>query len=236
MKKRDIVIIATVSGIAVIALLIGLVSCNKSDAPDVSSFSTANPSGTEVTTESLSDVDASDPSEEVQASSLQANESNQEVSTETTKNIEVASSTQQTSQTTSSNAPASTGGGNSGAGQESPKATPTPVPTEAPAADPTEASKPTATPTPEPTATPTPEPTATPAPTATPTPEPTPTPKPKPLYIEILCGDEVILTYTWPSEADYTTAKYNELCDQAEAIVIEKYGEEYLLNNPIHSR
>lgn len=230
MKKRDIVIIATVSGIAVIALLIGLVSCNKSDAPDVSSFSTANPSGTEVTTESLSDANASDPSEEVQASSLQANESNQEVSTETTKNIEVASSTQQTSQTTSSTAPASTGGGNSGSGQESPKATPTPVPTEAPAADPTEAPKPTATPTPEPTATPTPEPTATLAPTAT------PTPKPKPLYIEILCGDEVILTYTWPSEADYTTAKYNELCDQAEAIVIEKYGEEYLLMNPIHSR
>ena len=228
MKKRDIVIIATVSGIAVIALLIGLVSCNKSDAPDVSSFSTANPSGTEVTTESLSDANASDPSEEVQASSLQANESNQEVSTETTKNIEVASSTQQTSQTTSSNAPASTGNGNSGSGQESQKATPTPAPTDAPAADPTEA--------PEPTATPTPEPTATPVPTATPTPEPTPTPKPKPLYIEILCGDEVILTYTWASEADYTTAKYNELCDQAEAIVIEKYGEEYLLNNPIHSR
>lgn len=227
MKKRDIVIIATVSGIAVIALLIGLVSCNKSDAPDVSSFSTANPSGTEVLTESLSNANASDPSEEVQASSLQANESNQEVSTETTKNIEVASSTQQTSQT-SSTAPASTGNGNSGSGQESPKATPTPVPTEAPAADPTEA--------PKPTATPTPEPTATPVPTATPTPEPTPTPKPKPLYIEILCGDEVILTYTWASEADYTTAKYNELCDQAEAIVIEKYGEEYLLNNPIHSR
>lgn len=227
MKKRDIVIIATVSGIAVIALLIGLVSCNKSDAPDVSSFSTAYPSETEVTTESLSDANASDPSEEVQASSLQANESNQEVSTETTKNIEVASSTQQTSQT-SSTAPASTGNGNSGSGQESPKATPTPVPTEAPAADPTEA--------PKPTATPTPEPTATPVPTATPTPEPTPTPKPKPLYIEILCGDEVILTYTWASEADYTTAKYNELCDQAEAIVIEKYGEEYLLMNPIHSR
>ncbi|MBR2597905.1 MAG: hypothetical protein IKE09_05105 [Clostridiales bacterium] len=227
MKKRDIVIIATVSGIAVIALLIGLVSCNKSDAPDVSSFSTANPSGTEVLTESLSNANASDPSEEVQASSLQANESNQEVSTETTKNIGVASSTQQTTQT-SSTAPASTGNGNSGSGQESPKATPTPVPTEAPAADPTEA--------PKPTATPTPEPTATPVPTATPTPEPTPTPKPKPLYIEILCGDEVILTYTWASEADYTTAKYNELCDQAEAIVIEKYGEEYLLNNPIHSR
>ena len=228
MKKRDIVIIATVSGIAVIALLIGLVSCNKSDAPDVSSFSTANPSGTEVTTESLSDANASVPSEEVQASSgLQANESDQIVSTETTKNIEVASSTQQTSQT-SSTAPASTGNGNSESGQESPKATPTPVPTEAPAADPTEA--------PKPTATPTPEPTATPVPTATPTPEPTPTPKPKPLYIEILCGDEVILTYTWASEADYTTAKYNELCDQAEAIVIEKYGEEYLLNNPIHSR
>lgn len=234
MKKRDIVIIATVSGIAVIALLIGLVSCNKSDAPDVSSFSTANPSGTEVATESLSDANASDPSEEVQASSvLQANESDQIVSTETTKNIEVASSTQQTSQT-SSTAPASTGGGYSGSGQESQKATPTPVPTEAPAADPTEAPKPTATPTPEPTATPTPEPTATPAPTATPTPEPTPTPKP--YSIEIVCNGEVILTYTWASRADYTTAKYNELCDQAEAIVIEKYGEEYLLMNPIHSR
>lgn len=229
MKNRVKVIIAIVSGLAVIALIIGLVSCNKKSAADISSFSTANPSGTEVTTESLSDANASEPSEEVQASSvLQANEIDQIVSTETTKNIEVASSTQQTSQTTSSNAPASTGGGNSGSGQESPKATPTPVPTEAPAADPTA--------TPKPTATPTPEPTATPVPTATPTPEPTPTPKPKPLYIEILCGDEVILTYTWASEADYTTAKYNELCDQAEAIVIEKYGEEYLLNNPIHSR
>lgn len=224
MKKRDIVIIATVSGIAVIALLIGLVSCNKSDAPDVSSFSTANPRETEVTTESLSDVDASDPSEEVQTSSLQANESNQEVSTETTKNIEVASSTQQTSQTTSSNAPASTGGGNSGSGQESPKATPTPVPTEAPIA----------TPTPEPTATPTPEPTATPVPTATPTPEPTP--KPKPYSLEFVCNGEVILTYTWASSSDYTDAKYNELFDQAEAIVIEKYGEDYLLMNPMHSR
>ena len=233
MKKRDIVIIATVSGIAVIALLIGLVSCNKSDAPDVSSFSTANPSGTEVTTESLSDANASDPSEEVQASSLQANESNQEVSTETTKNIEVASSTQQTSHT-SSTAPVSTGNGNSGSGQTSSESTPTPVPTKAPAADPTEAPKPTATPTPEPTATPTPEPTATPAPTATPTPEPTPTPKP--YGIEIVCNGEVILTYTWASRSDYTTAKYNELCDQAEAIVIEKYGEDYLLMNPIHSR
>lgn len=231
MKKRDIVIIATVSGIAVIALLIGLVSCNKKAAPDVFSFSTANPSGTEVTTESLSDANVLDPSEEVQASSvLQANESNQEVSTETTKNIEVASSTQQTSQTTSSTAPTSAGGGNSGSVQESSAvtSTPTPVPTEAPAADPTA--------TPKPTATPTPEPTATTVPTATPTPEPSPTPKPKPLYIEILCGDEVILTYTWTSEADYTTAKYNELCDQAEAIVIERYGEDYLLNNPIHSR
>jgi len=43
MKKRDIVIIATVSGIAVIALLIGLVSCNKSDAPDLKSTSLMTP-------------------------------------------------------------------------------------------------------------------------------------------------------------------------------------------------
>ncbi len=233
MKTRNIAIIATVSGIAVIALIIALVSCNKRTAPEISSLSIANTSETEVTTEPSSDVDASAPSEEVQTSSvLQANESNQEVSTETTKNNEVASTTQQTSQTTSSTAPASTG--NTGSGQTSSESTPTPVPTKAPAADPTEAPEPTATTTPEPTATPTPEPTATPVPTATPTPEPTPTPKP--YGIEIVCNGEVILTYTWASRSDYTTAKYNELCDQAEAIVIEKYGEDYLLMNPIHSR
>ena len=224
MKKRDIVIIATVSGIAVIALLIGLVSCNKSDAPDVSSFSTANPSETEVTTESVSDDNASDSNEEVQSSVLQESTSNQEVSTETTRNNEVANSTQQTSQTSSSTTPSNSGNGNTGSTQEPPKATPTPVPTEAPIA----------TPTPEPTATPTPEPTATPVPTATPTPEPTP--KPKPYSLEFVCNGEVILTYTWASSSDYTDAKYNELFDQAEAIVIEKYGEDYLLMNPMHSR
>ena len=224
MKTRVKVIIAIVSGLAVIALIIGLVSCNKKSAADISSFSTANPSETEVTTESVSDDNASDSSEEVQSSVLQESTSNQEVSTETTRNNEVANSTQQTSQTSSSTTPSNSGNGNTGSTQETPKATPTPVPTEAPIA----------TPTPEPTATPTPEPTATPVPTATPTPEPTP--KPKPYSLEFVCNGEVILTYTWASSSDYTDAKYNELFDQAEAIVIEKYGEDYLLMNPMHSR
>lgn len=224
MKKRVKVIIAIVSGLAVIALIIGLVSCNKKSAADISSFSTANPSETEVTTESVSDDNASDSSEEVQSSVLQESTSNQEVSTETTRNNEVANSTQQTSQTSSSTTPSNSGNGNTGSTQETPKATPTPVPTEAPIA----------TPTPEPTATPTPEPTATPVPTATPTPEPTS--KPKPYSLEFVCNGEVILTYTWASSSDYTDAKYNELFDQAEAIVIEKYGEDYLLMNPMHSR
>ena len=225
MKNRVKVIIAIVSGLAVIALIIGLVSCNKRSAADISSFSTADPSETEVTTESVNDVVTSIPSEEVETSSVsQANESNQDVSTETTKNNEVASSTQQTSQTTSSTATSSSDNENTGSAQDNPKATPTPVPTEAPIA----------TPTPEPTATPTPEPTATPVPTATSTPEPTP--KPKPYSLEFVCNGEVILTYTWASSSDYTDAKYNELFDQAEAIVIEKYGEDYLLMNPMHSR
>ncbi len=99
MKTRIKIVIAIVSGIAVIALIIGLVSCNKKASPDISSFSSVNESVTEVTTESIVESVASVPSEEVQSSSvLQTNESNQEVSTETTKNIEVASSTQQTSQ------------------------------------------------------------------------------------------------------------------------------------------
>ena len=224
MKNRVKVIIAIVSGLAVIALIFGLVSCNKKSAADISSFSTANPSETEVTTESVSDDNASDSSEEVQSSVLQESTSNQEVSTETTRNNEVANSTQQTSQTSRSTTPSNSGNGNTGSTQETPKATPTPVPTEAPIA----------TPTPEPTATPTPEPTATPVPTATPTPEPTP--KPKPYSLEFVCNGEVILTYTWASSSDYTDAKYNELFDQAEAIVIEKYGEDYLLMNPMHSR
>ena len=116
MKTRNIVIIAIVSGLAIIALVIALVSCNKKAAPDVSSFSTANINESEVTTESLSDVDASNSSEEPTASSLisQAEESNQERITETTKNNEVEGSTDQTSQTTSSSAPASAGDGNTG--------------------------------------------------------------------------------------------------------------------------
>jgi hypothetical protein len=54
--------------------------------------------------------------------------------------------------------------------------------------------------------------------------------------MEFVCNSEVILTYTWPSIDDYTDEKYNELFDQAEAIVIERYGEDYLLMNPVHSR
>ena len=193
MKTRNIVIIAIVSGIAIIALVIALVSCNKKAAPDVSSFSTANINESEVTTESLSEVDVSVQSEDPTASSLilQAEETNQEGTTETTKNNEVEGTTQQTSPTSSS-APASAGDGNTGSGQESPKATatPTPVPTKAPAADPTEAPKPTATPTPVPTATPTPEPTETPVPTSTPKPTPTLAPEYDPQYTKCIADVE----------------------------------------------
>ena len=230
MKTRNKVIIAIVLGVAIIALIIALISCNRKAVPDISSFSTANIQESEVIAETSSEVSES--------TSLQEGESNSEVSTDNANTDEAIPTTaQQTGQTTRNNEEADN---SSGTGSSSPKpstqteADPTPAPTTASLADPTNTPTPipTATPTPEPT--PTLEPTPTPVPTATPTPEPSPTSKP--LYIEILCGDEVILTYTWPSEADYTTEKYNELCDQAEAIVIERYGEDYLLMNPIHSR
>ena len=216
MKTRNKVFIAIALGVAVIALIVALISCNRKAAPDVSSFSTANNQESEVIAET--------------SSVLQSDESETEVSTDIANTDETIQTTaQQTGQTTRNTEEADN---SSGTEASSPKpstqteADPTPAPATASSAEPT------ATPTPEPT--PTLEPTPTPVPTATPTPEPTPTPKP--YGIEIVCNGEVILTYTWPSREDYTTAKYNELCDQAEAIVIEKYGEDYLLMNPIHSR
>ena len=203
------------------AIVMGLTSCRGCSDADALSFSTANNDEVEVVTESSSESVMSDPSNETTPSSSfsQATENNQTTITETTKNSEVASSTQQTSQTTSSTVPA----------QE-----PTETTTAAPTTAPTSAQEPTSTP--APTATPVPTNTPTPIPTESPTPEPTATPTPKPYSMEFVCNSEVILTYTWPSIDDYTDEKYNELCDQAEAIVIEKYGEDYLLMNPIHSR
>ncbi|MBR5182729.1 MAG: hypothetical protein IKW88_10780 [Clostridiales bacterium] len=172
------------------------------------------------------------------SSVLQSDDSETEVSTDIANTDEAIQTTaQQTGQTTRNTEEADN---SSGTEISSPKpstqteADPTPVPTTAPSAEPT------ATPTPEPTPTsePTPVPTSTPTPvpTESPTPEPTATPTPKPYSIEYVCNSEVILTYTWPSIDDYTDEKYNELFDQAEAIVIERYGEDYLLMNPVHTR
>ena len=224
MKTRNKVFIAIALGVAVIALIVALISCNRKAAPDVSSFSTANNQESEVIAES--------------SSFLQSDESETEVSTDIANTDEAIQTTaQQTGQTTRNTEEADN---SSGTETSSPKpstqteADPTPAPATASSAEPT------ATPTPEPTPTsePTPVPTSTPTPvpTESPTPEPTATPTTKPYSIEIVCNSEVILTYTWPSIDDYTDEKYNELCDQAEAIVIEKYGEDYLLMNPIHSR
>lgn len=183
MKTRNKLILTITSGIAATALFIGVVSCNRNAAPDISSFSIANTSETEVMTEPSSDADNSVPSEETSSSVLQADEFIQEVA-ETTENIPVESTTQQTRQTTSGTEPTNRSTGNSNSDQRNPKATstPTPVPTKAPTSAPTAtptASPKSTTPTPvPPTATPTSEPTATPVPTATPKPTATPTPQP----------------------------------------------------------
>ena len=224
MKTRNKVFIAIALGVAVIALIVALISCNRKATPDASSFSTANNQESEVIAET--------------SFVLESDESETEVSTDIANTDEAIQTTaQQTGQTTRNTEEADN---SSGTETSSPKpstqteADPTPAPATASSAEPT------ATPTPEPTPTsePTPVPTSTPTPvpTESPTPEPTATPTPKPYSIEIVCNSEVILTYTWPSIDDYTDEKYNELCDQAEAIVIEKYGEDYLLMNPIHSR
>ena len=182
MKNRIKVTIAIVSGLAVIALIIGLASCNKKASPDISS-STANEE-TEITSDASSEVITSGSSEEATPTSSfsQANTETSEESTETTTNIEVAESTQQTSQTTRSSEPVRV---NSDQTQPKATATPTPKPTKAPTSAPTNAPKPTSTlkPTasPKPTATPTPEPTEAPEPTKAPTSTPKPTPTPKPV-------------------------------------------------------
>ena len=224
MKTRNKVFIAIALGVAVIALIVALISCNRKAAPDVSSFSTANNQESEVIAET--------------SSVLQSDESETEVSTDIANTDETIQTTaQQTGQTTRNTEEADN---SSGTEASSPKpstqteADPTPAPATASSAEPTTTPAPEPTPTSEPT--PVPTSTPTPVPTESPTPEPTATPTTKPYSIEIVCNSEVILTYTWPSIDDYTDEKYNELCDQAEAIVIEKYGEDYLLMNPIHSR
>ena len=224
MKTRNKVFIAIALGVAVIALIVALISCNRKAAPDASSFSTANNQESEVIAET--------------SSVLESDESETEVSTDIANTDEAIQTTaQQTGQTTRNTEEADN---SSGTETSSPKpstqteADPTPAPATASSAEPTATPTPELTPTSEPT--PVPTSTPTPVPTESPTPEPTATPTPKPYSIEIVCNSEVILTYTWPSIDDYTDEKYNELCDQAEAIVIEKYGEDYLLMNPIHSR
>ena len=224
MKTRNKVFIAIALGVAVIALIVALISCNRKAAPDASSFSTANNQESEVIAET--------------SSVLESDESETEVSTDIANTDEAIQTTaQQTGQTTRNTEEADN---SSGTETSSPKpstqteADPTPAPATASSAEPTTTPAPEPTPTSEPT--PVPTSTPTPVPTESPTPEPTATPTTKPYSIEIVCNSEVILTYTWPSIDDYTDEKYNELCDQAEAIVIEKYGEDYLLMNPIHSR
>ena len=182
MKNRIKVTIAIVSGLAVIALIIGLASCNKKASPDISS-STANEEETENTSDASSEVITSGSSEEATLTSSfsQANTETSEESTETTTNIEVAESTQQT---VSSSEPARVN-------SDQPKTT-TPKLTEAPTntPKPTSTLKPTATPkptvapttTPKPTATPTPKPTEAPEPTQAPTSTPKPSPTPKPVW------------------------------------------------------
>ena len=176
MKSRIKVTIAIVSGLAVIALIIGLVSCNKKAAPDISS-SSANKEETEITSDASSEVITSGSSEEAMPTS-----SFSQANTETTTNIEVEESTQQTSQTVRSSEPVRV---NSDQTQPKATATPTPKPTKAPTSAPTNTPKPTSTPnptaTPKPTATPTPEPTEAPEPTKAPTSTPKPTPTPKPV-------------------------------------------------------
>ncbi|MEE3473696.1 MAG: hypothetical protein VZR24_23980, partial [Butyrivibrio hungatei] len=91
MKNRIKVTIAIVSGLAVIALIIGLASCNKKASPDISS-SKANEEETEITSDASSEVVTSGSSEEATPTSSfsQANTETSEESTETTTNIEVA--------------------------------------------------------------------------------------------------------------------------------------------------
>ena len=226
MKTRNKVIIAIALGVAVIALIAVLISCNRKAAPNDSSFSTANNQESEVIAEATS--------------VLQLEESETEVSTDIANTDEAIQTTaQQTGQTTRNTEEADNSLGTETSSTKpstQTEADPTPVPSTA------SSTEPTATPTLEPT--PTSDPTTTPDPTNTTTPEPTEgttqettaAPTTKPYSIEFVCNSEVILTYTWPSIDDYTDEKYYELFDQAEAIVIEKYGEDYLLSNPVHSR
>ena len=87
MKTRNKVFIAIALGVAVIALIVALISCNRKAAPDVSSFSTANNQESEVIAET--------------SSVLQSDESETEVSTDIANTDEAIQTTaQQTGQTT----------------------------------------------------------------------------------------------------------------------------------------
>lgn len=159
MTTRKKVIIAIALGVAVVALIVFLISCNKK-APDTS-FSQANNLESEVTAESSNEADASS------SVLLQAEESNKE----DTENNEAAQTTAQ--QTEQTNRDAEVEGNDTDEPKPSAQATatPTPTPTTVPLADPTNATDPTEPQTTEPTAEP--EPTETQATTATTTSTPT---------------------------------------------------------------
>ena len=189
MKPLFKLLVSLIVKLAFVALLyaiaMGFTSCSSAyDTPEDLSFSQPNKEETWSVTESSSEETTPT------SSFLQANKSNQEGSTEvteTTKNIEVAESTNQTRETLRSSEPANTVQINNNQGRAHTQATstPTPVPTKAPTntPKPTSTPKPTAAPTatPKPTATPTPEPTEAPEPTKAPTSTPKPTPTPKPV-------------------------------------------------------
>lgn len=165
------------------AIVMGLTGCRGCSNSDILTSSSVNKEETEITSDISSETVMS---ESMPTSSFsQANKNDLEESTvvtETTKPIEVAESTEQTRQTSSSSEPVRV---NSDQTQPKATSTPTPNPTKAPTSTP----KPTSTPvptkvptaTPKPTATPTPEPTEAPEPTKAPTSTPKPTPTPKPV-------------------------------------------------------
>ena len=190
MKTRVKAIIGIVSGITAISLVVGLISCNKRNAPDISSLSIAITEETDNTSESIGESNASGMSNTAESSSsiLQVNESDPKSNTEATESTRPG----ETIETTSSAEQSPSGSGNnsqdnnSGSGQVSSTATPTPKPDNnedsTSGGNSGNGNTVTATNTPVPTSTPTPVPTATPTPepTATPTPEPTATPVPEP--------------------------------------------------------
>lgn len=191
MMTRVKAIIGIVSGITAISLVVGLISCNKRNAPDISSLSIAITEETDNTSESIGESNASGMSNTAESSSpiLQVNESDPKSNTEVTESTRPGETTPAAEQD-SSDSGNNSQDNNSGSGQVSLTATSTPKPVnnenstsgsnsgDGNTVAATNTPVPTSTPTPVPTATPTPEPTATPTPepTATPVPEPDPEP------------------------------------------------------------